>query len=244
MAPLRQRMGATPANKTGNMDKSPSKSLDDVLSRLEERNNIAVALKNNRGIYTYANNAWSEIAEAPIRKITGSSDHQLPWGARDGRLILSMDDATRRKGRLTQTDRFSHFHRKTWMITTTERLLLPQAGLMVCIVEPGHPDAFCQLASRVTAKGITVNDISLSIRQLYLLHQLLFHVPHKQTARELGCSTNRINQCLRAIRDKFEANDSKELICALSATGLFPLLEHFDLLFRYGWVSRELKYQH
>lgn len=225
------------------MVKRPSESIDDILSRLEERKNVAVALKNDRGVYTYANNGWSEIAEAPAHKITGKNDDQLPWSAMHSKFIQSMDATTKYAGHLTRADRINHFHTKRWMHTTTERLYLPNDELIVCMVKPSHDDHFCQLANQVTEKGLAIDGLSLSIKQMYLLHQLLFHVSHKQIARELSCSPNRVNQQLRNIRDKFQVDDNKELVCALSAAGLFPLLEHFDLLFRYGWIPLELKYQ-
>lgn len=216
--------------------------IEKVLSEMQDRSSTAVSIKDASGRYAYADAGWSELAEVPIHKITGKRDDELPWGPRDGRLILSMDAATRKKGHLQRVDRLAHFQQKIWMHTNTQRWYVPEEQMIVCVVQPTDTDDFCRLANQVSASGISLNGFSLSIKQLYLLHQLLFQVPHKQTARELGCSTNRVNQYLRELRDIFEAEDSKELICALSANGLFPLLERFELLFRQQWVPAELKF--
>jgi DNA-binding CsgD family transcriptional regulator len=224
------------------MAREAKELIERVLTEIEARCNTAVSIKDSKGIYTYANEGWSGLAEAPIHKITGRRDDELPWGARDGRLILSMDATTRKKKRVKRVDRLAHFQQKVWMHTTTERLYVPDEDVIVCVVQPSEADDFCRLANQVTADGIVFNGLTLSIKQMYLLHQLLFQVPQKQTARELGCSTTRINQYLRELRDMFEAEDSKELICALSANGLFPLLERFELLFRQQWVPTELKF--
>lgn len=234
------RMGSKIESRMGQV-KRVTESVDDILGRIEGAC-VAVSLKNSRGIYTYANEDWSGLAEVPVHKLTGRRDDELPWGARDGKLIQSMDCETRRRGQLERIDRLAHFQHRFWMCTNTERLFVPAEDTIVSIVKPVETDDFCRLAGQVSASGITFGGISLSIKQLYLLHQLLFHVPQKQTARELGCSTSRINQYLQELRDMFDADDSKELVCALSAHGLFPLLERFELLFNQQWLPADLRF--
>jgi len=220
------------------MAQEAKRKLDDILEEAET--NGAVCLKNDRRIYTFANEGWSNLASVPIHLLTGKSDEQLPWALHSGNFIQSMDETTRRYGRLHRVDRLAHFERREWMHTITERRYLHDERLILCIVRATDTDEFCRLANQVSEKGIFFSDRSLSIRQLYLLHQLLFQVPQKQTARELGCSVNRINQCMRELREYFEVEDNKELLCILSAYGLFPLLERFDQIFKSRWVSPEL----
>lgn len=218
-------------------------SLDDLLERANAQPGASVCLKNDKGLYTYSNDLWSELATVPIHKLTGKSDFQLPWGARNGNLIISMDKTTRKVGALQRVDRLVHFDRREWMHTVTERLYLDDQRLILCVVTPTKTDDFCRLANLVTDKGITCNGISLSIKQLYLLHQLLFQVPQKLVAREYGISVNRIHQYLRNIREEFGVEDNKELLCLLSAAGLFPLLERFDQIFKFKWVHPELRFR-
>jgi hypothetical protein len=223
------------------MEKGSKKKIDEILSALELRGGLPASIKNNRGIYTYANEGWSELAATPIQKITSSRDDQLPWGPMNTQFILFMDKLARQQGGFKSIDRRPHFQQKRWMCSSIEKIHLPEDGIIVTVVEPVLTDEFSRIASQVTEQGLVHNDHSLSVKQLYLLHQLLFQVPHKVTARELGCSENRIHQCLRDLREEFDADDSKELICALSANGLFPLLEHFDLLFKHHFLTTEMK---
>ncbi len=217
------------------------KNIDKILDAAAEESS-AVCLKNDKRVYTFANEAWSDLAEVSSHIIAGKNDTQLPWGATNSQFIEQLDNLTRRQGQLTVIDRRPHFQQRLWFCTTIEKTYFRDPGVLATAVEAIPSDSFSTLASQVTEKGLTHNGFALSIKQLYLLHQLLFHVPHKQTARELGCSLNRIHQYLRDIRDQFDAEDSKELVCALSAHGFFPLLEHFDLLFRHRWLADELKY--
>jgi DNA-binding CsgD family transcriptional regulator len=225
------------------MARDAEELIEALVGKTAGRANMAMSLKDARGRYAYADEGWSELAEMPIHNMMGRRDDEMPWGATNGRLILSMDATTRKKGHVQRVDRLAHFQQRVWMHTTTRRWYVPEEDAIVCVVKPSDTDEFCQLANQVTTSGISFNGISLSIKQLYLLHQLLFHVPHKQTARELGCSMNRVNQHLRVLRDIFEAEDSKELICAVSAHGLFPLLERLELLFRQQWIPAELRFQ-
>jgi DNA-binding CsgD family transcriptional regulator len=222
-------------------DREVHTSIDKMLETMGSES-AAVCVKNDKRIYTFANEAWCDLAEVPSHLIAGKNDIQLPWGSTNGQFIEQLDHLTRKQGTLTVIDRRPHFQQRTWFCTSIEKTYLPEQGALATAVEAIPTDSFSTLASQVTEKGLAHAGYSLSIKQLYLLHQLLFHVPHKQTARELGCSLNRIHQHLRDIRDQFDAEDSKELVCALSANGFFPLLEHFDLLFRHRWLADELKY--
>lgn len=225
------------------MSKEAKAKIEKVLAEAHERGDLPVSIKNNRGVYVYANEGWSELAEAPIHEITSRRDDQLPWADSNAKFIQYMDRETRRRGTFNIADRRPHFQTRIWMRTGIERVYVPDERVLISVVEPISSDDFCNWASKVTERGIVLNGAALSIKQLYLLHQLLFHVPQKQTAREMGCSTTRINQYLRVLRDQFEADDNKELICALSASGLFPLLERFDLLFKHNLLADELKRQ-
>lgn len=217
-------------------------TVDTILSWLDRRENSAVSMKNDQGLYTYADKGWSQLAEVPSHKITGKSDKELPWGTRSGRFIQSLDSTTRKNGYLKRVDRLTHFQKKIWTCTTTERLYIPGKDTIVCIVTLSDTDEFCRMANQVTERGITFNGFSLSIKQLYLLHQLLFHVPQKQTAQELNCPVRQVNQQFRALREYFMVQDSQELIRILAANGLLALLQHFELLFRQQWIPSELKY--
>lgn len=226
------------------MDKEFLKgSLDDILGAATRNNKTPFSVKNAKGQYIYANEAWSELAETAPGNIVGKRDDQLPWGMAHGKLVFLMDSETRKNGSAIIIDRRPHFSGKSWLHTNTEKFFLRDKSIIVSNVDASTTDDFCRLANQVSEKGISYNGMTLSIKQLYLLHQLLFHVPQKQSARELGCSTNRINQYLRDLRDRFDAEDSKELMCALSAHGLVPLLEHFDLIFKHEWVASELRFQ-
>ena len=218
------------------------RTVGDILRRAERQGNVAVSVKNQRGAYTYANERWSCLAEAPAHTITGKRDDQLPWGSRNGAFIRSLDFATKQDGYVKRTDRLTHFNKNIWTYTTTERVYVPDEDSIVCIVALSEFDEFCRLASLVDESGIAFNQLALSVRQLHLLHQLLFHVPHAQTARELGCSLRRLNRELRELRDDFAVDDQEGLIRAVSLKGLLPLIEHLDLLFKYRWVPAELKF--
>lgn len=220
------------------------KTIDKLLGAMSCRYGAdsALCIKNDRGIYTFANDSWTDLAEVPNHAIAGKNDAQLPWGVTRGQFIDQLDTTARRRGKLTVVDRRPHFQDRTWFCGSIEKIYVPEKNMLATAVKVLPDDGFSALASKVNEKGLDHAGVELSIKQLYLLHQLLFHVPHKQTARELGCSVNRIHQHLREIRDRFDAEDSKELVCALSASGLFPLLEHFDLLFRHRWIADELKY--
>jgi hypothetical protein len=223
------------------MDREAKLEIEKILAAAHERGDLPVSIKNDRGVYVFANEGWSELAEASIQEITSRRDDQLPWAASNAKFIQHLDGETRRRGGLNISDRRPHFQTRVWMRTGIERVYVPSEHRLICVVEPIARDDFCRWATSVTESGLAFNGVSLSIKQLYLLHQLLFHVPLKQTAKELGCSTTRIHQYLRVLRDHFEADDNKELVCALSAYGLFPLLERFDLLFKHNWVPDELK---
>lgn len=218
-------------------------SFDDIVGAASVDSRLPFSVKDSRGKYLFANEAWGELAETPSHKVVGRRDNQLPWGASHTKLITMMDAEALARGNFYVIDRRPHFRGDVWLRANTEKFFVPAHDIIISRVEASTSDEFCELATRMTEKGITHNGISLSVKQLYLLHQNLFHVPHKQSAREIGCSTNRIHQYLREIRDKFEAEDSKELMCALSAQGFFTLLEHFDLLFKHGWLSSELRFQ-
>lgn len=217
------------------------RSIDRILGAIAGEGS-AISVKNDRLVYTFANEAWSDLAEVPNHLLAGRSDFQLPWGTTNGQFIEQLDLQARGRNRLTVVDRRPHFQQRLWFCSAIEKTWEPHAGLLATTVQSIPSDGFATLASKVTEKGLAHAGFELSIKQLYLLHQLLFHVPHKQTARELGCSLNRIHQHLREMRDQFDAEDSKELVCALSAHGFFPLLEHFDLLFRHRWLADELKF--
>jgi DNA-binding CsgD family transcriptional regulator len=223
-------------------DTEISKSIDAILGTVNNEP-VPVCIKNGRRAYAFANEAWSDLAEVTNYFIAGKRDNQLPWGPSNSQFIEHLDSAARKQGSLTTIDRRPHFHQRTWFCTSIEKIYAADKGLLATVVKPIPSDDFATLASQVTEQGLVHDGLSLSVKQLYLLHQLLFHVPHKQTARELGCSLNRIQQHLREIRDQFNADDSKELICALSARSFFPLLEHFDLLFKHRWLADDLKYQ-
>jgi len=214
---------------------------DKILHAIADQGS-AVSVKNGRRVYTFANEAWSELAEVPSHLIAGKNDGQLPWGITNAQFIEQLDNQTRRQGRLTIVDRRPHFQQRLWFCSTIDKTHDAGTGMLATTVNAIPSDSFSSLASKTTEQGLAHDGFELSIKQLYLLHQLLFHVPHKQTARELGCSLNRIHQYLREIRDQFDAEDSKELVCALSAHGFFPLLENFDLLFRHRWLADELKF--
>lgn len=225
------------------MEKGSGQTIDEILERIVERQgDVPTSIKNERGVYTFANEGWAALAEAPVHRITAKRDDQLPWGGVSTPFIQFMDSEARKRGSYRSIDCRPQFRGHFWARYATQKLYLPEQRLIISTVEPSTSDEFCVLASQVNERGLVLGHLSLSIKQLYLLHQLLFHVPHKQSARELGCSTNRINQHLRELRDKFEVDDSKELMCALSARGLFPLLEHFDLLFKLGWVPSDLRF--
>jgi PAS domain-containing protein len=217
-------------------------SLDDILNATSAESSMPFSIKDTKGKYIFANDAWGELAEVSPHTIIGRRDNQLPWGSVHTDLVMMMDAETVARGTFYITDRRPHFRGDVWLRTSTEKFFVPAHDIIVSRVDASTSDEFCELATRMTEKGITHNGISLSVKQLYLLHQHLFHVPHKQSAREIGCSTNRIHQYLRDIRDKFEAEDSKELMCALSANGFFTLLEHFDLLFKHTWLPSELRF--
>lgn len=217
------------------------KSIDRIVGDVANESS-AICIKNDRRIYTFANDGWSDLAEVPNHFIAGKSDAQLPWATTNGQFIEQLDNTARKQGQLAIVDRRPHFQHRVWFCTTIEKTYHRDKGMLATAVEAVPTDSFSMLASLVTEKGLAHNGFALSIKQLYLMHQMLFHVPHKQTARELRCSLNRIHQYLRDIRDQFDAEDSKELLCALSAHGFFPLLEHFDLLFRHRWLADELKY--
>lgn len=217
------------------------KAIDDIVNSLS-RTDAALCIKNARGLYTFANEAWTDLAEVPNHLIAGKHDLQLPWGPTNGGYIEQLDASTRRYGKLISLDRRPHFQERTWFCASIEKIYVPDKSLLATAVKALPDDDFSTMAGKVDEGGIEHSGFELSVKQLYLLHQLLFHVPHKQTARELGCSVNRIQQHLREIREQFEAEDSKELVCALSAHGFFPLLEHFDLLFRHRWLADELRY--
>lgn len=218
-------------------------SLDDILSTSAQYNKMPFSVKNARGQYIYANDAWGELAEVVPSNIAGKRDDQLPWGSAHGDFVFLLDAEVQKKGSARVVDRRPHFSGKFWIHSNTEKFYLRDKNIIVSKVNPSTDEDFCGLANQISEKGIVFNGMSFSIKQLYLLHQLLFHVPQKQSARELGCSTNRINQYLRDLRDRFEAEDSKELMCALSANGLLPLLEHFDLIFKHDWVASDLRFQ-
>lgn len=219
-----------------------TRALEDLLIELESQAPSALSAKTEAGVYTYANDFWSELAEAPIHKIVGSVDHKLPWAKRNATFIRTMDEVTRREGYLKRVDRLVHFRKREWLHTTTERIFLAEEEAIVCKVSLAHKDEFCSLASQLTENGLTHNGFDLSIRQLYLLHQILFHVANEQTARELNCSTFRIHQELRGIREYFSVHSNADLLRSVSANGLFPLLEHFDVVFRQRWLPSELKF--
>lgn len=219
-----------------------SKRIDEILRELEEKGKVPISIKNGRGIYIYANDGWGEMAEATVHSITSRRDDQLPWGAISTPFIQWLDGQAREKGVFKNTDCRPQFRGQYWATYTTEKLYIPDEQIIISVVEPSIDNEFCQLANKVTESGINWGNHSLSVRQLYLLHQLLFHIPHKQTAKELGFSTSRINQRLDELRESFEADDNKELMCALSALGLIPLLEQLHLLFRHKWLSPDLKH--
>lgn len=226
------------------MDKDITKgSLDDILSSIDATDkSMPFSVKGAKGQYLYANEAWGNLAEATPQRILGKCDEQLPWGKVHGSLVHLMDAQTKTRGKFSAVDRRPHFKGKYWLRTATDKFYLREQKTIITRVQASKDEEFCQLATQVTEKGILHNGVALSIKQLYLLHQLLFHVPQKQSARELNCSTNRINQYLRGLQDKFEADDTKELMCFLSAQGFFPLLERFDLLFNHGWIQSELRF--
>lgn len=223
-------------------DTRKPQTLDEILEEMGAGGPVPTCLKNDRGTYIYANEGWSELATTPLHKLTGRGDEQLPWGPHSGQFIRTLDHATRSQGRVQRIDRLAHFEQRVWMRTATNRRYLRREGVIVCQVAATYDDDFCQLANQVTEQGIAVGDVALSVKQLYLLHQLLFQVPQKQTARELGCSTTRINQYLRQLRERFAVDDNMELICTLSGMGLFPLLERLELLFKEQWIPAELKF--
>ena len=221
------------------MDRDVITSIDEILQGVND--SVPVCIKDDSGFYCYANEAWGELAEAPPHKIVGRRDDQLPWGPSNNRFIQRIDAVARERMHFNSRDRRPHFQGRFWLCATIEKAYVPGEGLLATLVRATGDDDFCRQASRVTERGLEFNGLSLSIKQLYLAHQLLFQVPHKQTARELRCSLSRVNQCLAEVREIFGVDDSKELICALSAHGLFPLLEHFELLFRHDWISTELE---
>jgi len=225
------------------MGRESGKTIEQILRDMTERHGAApLSVKNDRGVYLFVNESWGEMAETPAHRMTAKRDDQLPWGPAHLPFIQFMDRQARRLGVYHSDDRRPQFRGQYWARYTTEKIFLPEQQAIISTVQPSTSDEFCQLANRVNERGIVLGDMSLSIKQLYLLHQLLFHVPQKQSARELGCSISRINQYLRELRDKFEVDDSKEMMCALSAHGLFPLLEHFGLLFQMGWVASDLRF--
>jgi DNA-binding CsgD family transcriptional regulator len=223
------------------MDKGIYKSVDSILCAMQYSPEIPLSLKDDKGVYIYANETWAELAEAPPHRIVGHRDNQLPWGdPSNNQFNWSMDAATRTKGVFKSSDRRPHFTAKYWINTDIEKVYIRDERVIASVVKViTEQDKFCILAERVNEKGINIHGLQLSIKQLYLAHQLLFHVPHKQTAREMGCSSNRVNQSLQEIKEMLDAEDSRDLICRLSALGLFPLLEHFELVLRHGWVSSE-----
>lgn len=218
------------------------RTVGEILSKAERQMNIAVSVKNHRGVYTYANEPWSNLAEASAHAITGKRDDQLPWGSRSGMFIQSLDVVTKHEGYIRRTDRLTHFNKRIWTHTSTERIYMPREDSIVCVVVASEFDEFCRLASLVDESGISFNNVRLSIRQLHLLHHLLFHVSHAQTAHELGCSPKKIHRELHALRDYLAADGREGLIRAVSRKGLLPLVEHLDLLFKYRWVAAELKF--
>lgn len=219
-----------------------SKKIDELLRELEEKRKAPVSIKNGGGIYVYANDGWGEMAEATAHSITSKRDDQLPWGSISTPFIQWLDAQAREKGVFRNIDCRPQFRGQYWATYTTEKLYVPDEQIIISVVEPSTDNEFCQLANKVTENGIVWANQVLSVRQLYLLHQLLFHIPHKQTAKELGCSTSRISQHLDELRETFEADDNTELMCALSANGLLPLLEQLHLLFRHRWISPDLKH--
>lgn len=225
------------------MGRDSDNKIDRIMQDIAEKHGkVPVSIKNEKGVYIFANEGWGELAETSEHRITDKRDDQLPWGSAHLPFIQFMDKETRRLGNYRSIDCRPQFRGQYWARYTTEKMFLPDERLIISTVQPSTRDEFCLLANQVSERGLVLGDLSLSVKQLYLLHQLMFHVPHKLSARELGCSTHRINQQLRELRDKFEADDSKELMCALSARGLFPLLEHFELLFNMGWVASDLRY--
>jgi DNA-binding CsgD family transcriptional regulator len=217
-------------------------SVSDIVSRAESCGD-SVSVKNMRGTYTYASDGWGRLATVPAHEIVGRSDDRLPWEPQSGDFIRTMDIATVKEGYLEQVDRRVHFQKRAWAYTATKRMHVRQENAIVCVVSLSHADPFCRLAGDVTEHGISFNGVSFSVKQLYLLNQLLFRVPQKETARELGCSSSHVSKSIRRICDDIAVANREEMFRELSVRGLLPLLERFDLLFSQQWLPSALKYE-
>lgn len=217
-------------------------SVSDIVSRAEACGD-SVSVKNMRGTYIYASDGWGRLATVAPHEIIGRRDDRLPWDAQSGDFIRAMDIVTVKEGYLEQLDRRVHFQKRAWAYTATKRIHVRHEGAIVCVVSLSHTDPFCRLAADVTEKGISFNGVSFSVKQLYLLHQLLYRVPQKDTARELGCSASQVSRSIRKICDDIAAGSREEMFRELSARGILPLLERFELLFSQQWLPSALKYE-